>query len=459
MPTKAIGCMKSSNYLLFNFRNSFYARLGLALLLGVGFASFFLLPFSISGDGNIRYEFMDTLTHQLRISAMRYSMIGPLFSLPLWLISLFSKNPTAIISRYNFLLFAALLFVLYQWLKGFFDQKFLVTFLFLLAFGSMFPAHLLNYYGEVFSAACLTLGSVGLAIKKERAGWIMLFLGVLNTPALLIPFALVVFYTTWEKKHIRYLLLIPTCIILMIAEAYIRTGNLMTGFQTYLSQDHGYETLLPYSGRTGYSYPFILGILSILLSFGKGLLFFCPGLLLIGFAWKFISVPIERKLMIFWLLIVLGLILAYASWWAWYGGWYWGPRFFLFASLPASWILARLIHSEQRSLVISLALAIFVSLSLWIGVNGVVFQQKTLDICAQNDYALEALCWYVPEFSPLIRPFITHATLSLKDRLILILCLVLWLYSILPLAIDLLQRTIETYKTYRPRMNFSSWRF
>jgi hypothetical protein len=451
--------MTPTNKLPFGFRESSYARLGLFLLLGVGCGSIFLLPFSVSGDGSIRYEFMNTLTHHLEITSMRYSMVGPLFSLPLWLISIFNKDPSTIISRYNFLLFAGCLFILYQWLKHFFDWKFLATFLFILAFGSMFPGHLLYYYGEVFSAVCLTLGTVGLAIKKDRAGWVCMFLAVLNTPALLIPFTFVVLYLTWEKKQLRYLLLIPACILLMIIESYLRTGNLLAGFQTYLNQDHGYETLLPYSGKTGYSYPFVLGILSILFSFGKGLIFYCPSLLLIGFAWKFISDPVERKMVVLWLLIVLGLILAYASWWAWYGGWFWGPRFFLFASLPASWILARLIHSDHRSWVIALALPVLMTLSLWIGVNGVVFQQKMLEACTQNDSALESLCWYVPEFSPLIRPFITRATLSPKDRLILIIFAVLWLYSIIPLAIDLLHKFIEVIKANRPLMNFSSWRF
>jgi hypothetical protein len=448
-----------NNKLPIGFREEFYARLGLYLLLGAGFASLFLLPFSIGGDGIIRYEFMNTLTQKMEIVSMRYSMIGPLFSLPLYFIAKIFKDPTTIISRYNFLLFAGSIIILYQWLKYYFDRKFLITFIFILSFGSMFPGHLINYYGEVFSAACLTLGTVGLAIRKDRAGWVCMFLAVLNTPALLIPFALVVVFITWENRQIRYLLLIPACIILMIFESYLRTGNLLVGFQTYLNQDHGYETLLPYSGKIGYSYPFVLGILSILLSFGKGLLFYCPGLLLIGFTWKFISDPVERKILIVWLLSVLGLILAYASWWAWYGGWFWGPRFFLFTSLPAAWILARLIHSNHQSLVIALALPILLTLSLWVGINGVVFQQYTLEVCTQNEHALESLCWYVPEFSPLIRPFIIHATLSLKDRLILVIFAVLWLYSILPLAIDLLHKLIEVIKAKRPLMNFPSWRF
>jgi hypothetical protein len=110
-------------------------------------------------------------------------------------------------------------------------------------------------------------------------------------------------------------------------------------------------------------------------------------------------------------------------------------------------------------LVLSLLLFIITSLSLWVGINGVVFQQKTLEICTQNSHALESLCWYVPEFSPLFRPFIIRATLSLQDRLILIMFLVVWLYLSIPLAIDLLQRVIEVVKARRHLLDISSWRF
>ncbi|GAP14114.1 hypothetical protein LARV_01877 [Longilinea arvoryzae] len=435
-----------------------YPYLGLFLLLAGGLAAFFLLPYSIWGDGSIRFQFMDSLVHDLRIDPMRYSMIGPLFSIPLWWISALFSNPVAVIERYNFLLFAAGLVILYRWLKDRYDRKFLLTFGLLLSFGSMIPNHLTSYYGEVFSAVFMTLGTAGIVTGRSRPGWIFLILAVLNTPALMIPFALVVGYLTWESRQLRYLSLIPICLVLMVGESFLRTGSLLAGFQTYLAQDHGYQTVLPYSGRTGYSYPFGLGILSILFSFGKGIFLFCPGLLLVVWALKSISNPSERRLLTLWLLIVLGLILAYAPWWAWYGGWFWGPRFFLFASVPASWMLAKLFHSENKSLPMILVLLILISGSLWVGVDGVVFQQKMLETCTANNYALESLCWYVPEFSPLIRPWITHATLSLNDRLSLILFGVIWFYLIAPVSIDLLSRLKSFYSSFRSRGYLSNWK-
>jgi hypothetical protein len=440
-------------------KTTFYFRFGLVLLFIGLIAGLFILPFRITGDGVARYTFMNTLVHQHQIIPMRYSLVGPLFSLPLWLVSTFFTDPSVVIARYNLLLFAIFLFILYWLLRKWFDRKFLLSFLLLLTFGSMFPGHLLNYYGEVFSAVCLTLGSVCLVTNKVTIGWVLSILAVMNTPALFIPFILIVFYWTWESKQIRYLFLLPVTLLLVFLEAFVRTGSILAAFQTYLSNDHGFQTILPYSGRSGYSYPFVLGVLSILLSFGKGLIFYCPGLLLLVWSWKFISHGIERKMLILWSLIVVGLVLAYASWWSWYGGWYWGPRFFLFASVPAAWFLARLMHAPRKSLFISVALLVFVTFSIWVGVNGVVFEQKTLDVCMADNYALESLCWYVPEFSPLLRPFIAHTTLQLFDRMILILFGAAWLYAMVPMVRDFFQQLKITYQAHRPLVKFSSWKF
>ena len=451
--------MASFTLLPTNSKLSFYSILGLLLLLGGLLVGLLILPFTTSGDGVIRYQFMYTLVHQLRVTPMRYSSIGPIFSLPLWLVSLVFKDPAPVVARYNFILFAIFILILYRWLKNQYTKPFLLVFLLFLTFGSMFPGNLLNYYGEVFSAACLALGAVGLSIKKRWLGWTLMILAVMNAPALFIPFTLVVFYMAWESRQFRYLALLPVCLILIGVEFYFRTGSIIAGFQTYLNQDHGIQTIMPYSGRTGYSYPFVFGVLSILLSFGKGLVFYCPGLLLAWWVWKMALDPVERKMLTLWFLIVLGLILAYATWWSWYGGWNWGPRFFLFASIPAAWVLAKLAHSHQKSLALSVISLLSVTLSLWVGVNGVVFQQKTLQLCTANGYSLESLCWYVPEFSPLLRPFIYHATLTLQDRMTLIFFTALWSYLVFPLGIELYRQIKTSLQAKRPILKPSLWKF
>lgn len=438
-------------------RQNFYFRLGVLLFFVEFLLSSIFLPFRISGDGAVRYQFMKIFVHKTHIVPMKYSMVGPFFSLPIWLIaSLLKLEDTSLLLRYNFILFVLLIVILYLCFRNHFDKRFILTFFLFLAFGSMFPAHLLDNYGEVFSAVCLTLGTVGLASKKLWIGWGLLILAVLNTPPLLIPLIFIVLYFTWESKKFRYLTIVPICLIMMLVENYLRTNSITTGFQTYVSQDHGYKTILPYSGGTGFSFPFFFGVLSILFSFGKGLIFYCPGLLLIGWAWKVISDSVEQKIIILWFLIIMGLILTYASWWAWYGGWFWGPRFFLFASVPASWIMARLVHAKKTSILIFVVLLLCITLSFWIGADGVVFSQNSMDACTVKDYALEHLCWYVPEFSAIWRPFVVPQVFSLG---LLLLFAIPWLYIISPLGIALYYQLKTMFQANSSHFRLSSWKF
>lgn len=164
-------------------------------------------------------------------------------------------------------------------------------------------------------------------------------------------------------------------------------------------------TILPYSGQPEFSYPFFFGVLSILLSFGKGLLFYSPGLLL--------SLPrtgsaVSQRLKAshtLWLWFLAGLVVVYAKWWAWFGGWVWGPRFFLLASVPASLAIAvRLQRIRESRLPSLVALLAVLTLSVWVGINGAVYDQQDLGVCRSETN--EFLCWYVPEFSALWHPFV-----------------------------------------------------
>src|SRR5205085_1593251 len=125
--------------------------------------------------------------------------------------------------------------------------------------------------------------------------------------------------------------------LLVLGESWLRRGS---PFDTGYGGDHGIQTVLPYSGRPGFSYPFLLGVVSILFSFGRGLMFFTPGLLLWLDARTRDALVRHRRTVVPMLLAVAGLVLVYAKWWAWYGGISWGPRFFVFAAIPASLFVA-----------------------------------------------------------------------------------------------------------------------
>jgi hypothetical protein len=70
---------------------------------------------------------------------------------------------------------------------------------------------------------------------------------------------------------------------------------------------------------------------------------------------------------------VVGLILIYAIWWTWAGGLFWGPRFFLFASIPASFALAVRLHKPGSSLFANLFTLIALAWSVCVGLDGAVY--------------------------------------------------------------------------------------
>src|SRR6185369_17960113 len=81
----------------------------------------------------------------------------------------------------------------------------------------------------------------------------------------------------FQRKRLRDVLPLLATIALVLAENWIRRGS---PFSQGYDDNHGVQTIMPYSGLPGFSYPFFFGLLGILLSFGKGLIFYTPGMFL-----------------------------------------------------------------------------------------------------------------------------------------------------------------------------------
>ena len=194
-----------------------------------------------------------------------------------------------------------------------------------------------------------------------------------------------------------------------MGEAWLRRGG---PFSFGYEGDRGFETILPYSGQTGFSYPIVFGVLALTLSFGKGVAFFAPGL------WLALTRPsdsMDEAMRHFYhglTAALIGLMIVYSGWWSWYGGWYWGPRFLLLASLPASLLVAYRLGDLPKPALGKLGLAGLLAASIWVGANGAVFGQRNMGLCQQDNFRMEHLCWFVPEFSALARPFVAPSTLS-----------------------------------------------
>ena len=424
-----------------------------ALLVGGLAVLFFLLPHALAGDDLTRFDDIERLLHDGDVSDSRFSLVMPLVSAPFLLLGEVVASPEWWAARFNVIVVAVGLLVGFRLVRTRIDEGLLRQFALVLLFASLLTNRLRDYNAEVLTATLVTIGIVLITSRGHVvAGWIAIVLGVVNTPAAIVGLAFLAVAEALRERRLRPLLWIAVAAGTIMLEAWIRRGGPLT---TGYAGDHGIKTVLPYSGRPGFSYPLLFGLLSILFSFGRGLVFFTPGLLLwLGRGTRRL-VREERHLVVLMLLFVAGLIVAYAKWWAWYGGLSWGPRFFVFAAVPASALLAvRLRRPGESALSILLILGVL-TLSAWVGVSGVVADLSELGFCAQDDYALESLCWYTPEYSPLWRPLVDFPELSAATAAVAGYCVLVYAY----LAAPLCARLLDVSRTLRPRgWRAAGWR-
>lgn len=359
-------------------------------------------------DGQERFRALDALVLEGRLTDSRYSIIGPLFAVPLYLVGLLWKSPEFWCARYNFLLLVLLLAALHRIFRARLAPQALSGFLIALAAASMFPNHQTNFFGDMFTAVFVSIGIAAVSTGRAGPGWTLLVLGAANTPAAVVGVAAVAASEALSRRRWRYLLAPFGVLALVGIEAWLRRGS---PFSTGYAGAHGFQTLLPTSGRPGFSYPLLLGLLAVLFSFGKGLVWFASGLLIPVASVGDPAVKTFRRLS---LLFVAALVPVYAKWWAWYGGWAWGPRFFLFASVPASLALALASATAhpaagpwRRA-----ALLVAIVLSTWVGSNGAVYGLRGLEFAAADGWRWEFLVWHVPEFTVLWHPLVVPVPVS-----------------------------------------------
>jgi hypothetical protein len=391
------------------------------VLIVAGLAVLAVQEHKISADGEIRFRALRELLRFGHLMDTPYSMIGPLAASPLVLLGKVLTGDTATFVKYfNLGVFVVGLLALYLLLRGRVDAMLLRRFLLLLVAGSMVAPHTMDFYGELVTLVGLGVGTVAGLTRGSRwlrrTGWAAAVLGAANTPASMIAAGLVSLERVHATRRLRYGLIAAAVVALIGLDNLVRRGNPLDN--GYAASMNIARTVMPYSGREGFSYPLVLGVAAIVFSFGKGLIFFMPGLFLplrgrlTGlYDPQRIDLDGIRRL---WLLTVAGLVIVYATWWSWYGGMYWGPRFFLVGILPASLVLAAYL-SVPRGLGADLVTAGVLILSVYVSANGLLFHDLYPPVCYVDNYALEALCHFTPEFSPLWQPFVVQPPLSPAD--------------------------------------------
>jgi hypothetical protein len=406
------------------------ARLEWALI-GIGFiAMFAVLPHNLGYDDRTRFADIEALLHHGHLSGSRYSLVGPLISAPVLLLGEIVGSPYGWAERFNVIVVAVSAAVLWRLSRGWADPRFLRWSLLLLLFASYLANRLHDYNAETLTAALITIGVVMVAkAARPWLGWVAMVIGVVNTPAAIAGLALLVVVAAVRERRLVALWPVIIAALLIMLESWIRRGGPLT---TGYANDHGVETIMPYSGRPGFSYPFPYGVASILFSFGRGLVFFMPGLVLWFSARDRRMLGGSRRVVSALLLFTLGLVLVYAKWWAWYGGIAWGPRFFTLAAVPASVLLARRLLNPSDRLWDNAITLLVLGLSVWVAVAGVTATPDSLKVCGRNRYANEALCWYSPEFSPLGSPLRSFVDVQWTAWLVAALCVAVALYAAVP---------------------------
>ena len=381
------------------------------------------------GDGADRGNAIMELIDKGRLTPMRYSYVGPLFSIPFYILDKWFHSNHRLFFRYNYFVFATGAVVAYLTLRKRVDPQQLGRFFLLILTASMFPYHIRTFYGETFSAVFAAVGILLVTYQRPVWGWSLLVLAVLNTPALAVGMALVAVATAFSEKRWQHLLPLVVVTAGILLESWISRGHpLLTGYENDGAGDRGVR---PYTGLGGFSYPLFFGALSVLFSFGRGILFYAPGLWLAFQRPK--CEPALNRTYLRWMLFLLGEILVYSRWVSWEGATYWGPRFFLFASIPACYLLVIRLANREEGLVGNLLTLGLLVASAWVGLNGMIFHLKTLseEFCGQFE---QVLCLYVPEFSPLWQPFLKASPLTPSEWKVAIYCAVVFAVLAAPLV-------------------------
>ncbi|GAA1819605.1 hypothetical protein GCM10009682_45180 [Luedemannella flava] len=322
-------------------------------------------------DGWDRYDALSTLLGTGSLPDTKYSMVGPFFATPFWLLGDVVQDPRWWTERFNTFVLALGILALWVLLRGRVPDRQLRVFFLLLVTGSMFGNHLRFFYGEVFTTALVAVGLVAAIVGPKLTGWIMTVVGLVNTPATIAGLVTAVGERILRTRALRYVTAVLVAVAAMLVVNLIQRG---TGLDTGYHDDKGLPSIMPYSGLPNWSNPPFFGLMGLFFSAGKGLIWFAPGLFL----------PIRRGLhalgeavrLVYrqWLAFLLGILLIYSMWWSWQGGWFWGPRFVLFASIPASFAIA-LVWARRRetSLGLNIFATVALGLSIWVGINGAVY--------------------------------------------------------------------------------------
>ena len=274
-----------------------------------------------------------------------------------------------------------------------------------LATGSMFTGYVTSFNAEALSMMIVSAGILLVFDARSRAqkvsGVVVAAIGIAIIPVLAVACGLAAVILWWRRRNSALLVSCALAAVWMVVDASITNGHLSLSKYGTDPGDATTFQLLPWGHVTGFGYPFLFGLVGILFSLGRGLLWYQPGF------FRRAPHPDDAVAQWRWCLtvIVVAMIPMYAKWWAWYGGVSFGPRFFLLGVVPAAAALCTQLQAGQalRTWLVTVMLTLWTA---WVGIVGAVFYitPRTDHFCRLEDFRYVPLCWYSGEYSSLLSP-------------------------------------------------------
>lgn len=274
-----------------------------------------------------------------------------------------------------------------------------------LATGSMFTAFVTSFNAEALAMMIVSAGILLIVDARSRAekitGVAIAAIGIAIIPVQVVACGVAAVMLWWRRRNSALLISCVLAAALMVADASITAGHLSLSKYGTDPGDAATFQLLPWGPIVGFGYPLLFGLVGILFSLGRGLLWYQPGF------FRRAPEPDDPVAQWRWCLTVMVVVMIpiYAKWWAWYGGVTFGPRYFLLGVVPAATALCTQLQ-VGRSLRVWLGAVVLTLWTAWVAVVGAAFYPtKRADLmCRLEDFRYEPLCWYSGEYSSLLSP-------------------------------------------------------
>ena len=182
----------------------------------------------------------------------KWPMIGTILGAPMYFLGRLYQTPEWWMYRYPAILCGVALVVLDRLLEPHLATAPRRRFLLLLLVASMVPYQLRSLSAESFNLSLLLVGFVALLQERWVLGTVAVALGGANIPATLGGVGLALLVSSVMLRKWRVLLPVVLGVLLALTESWFKHG---TPFSTPYLEDaeHGYRTVLPYSGLAGFS--------------------------------------------------------------------------------------------------------------------------------------------------------------------------------------------------------------